>query len=105
MVYYARACRRKAVSVNSSPELGGMRRVKLDAGSRTAFWRYHTEGVTEEGVCTIEAMLLLVRAMLQQARVGWCVSSEGGLQWTQQTGLQFGWMDGSSSSSLHVQHR
>ncbi len=36
--------------MNASPELGGMRRVKLDAGSRTAFWRYHTEGVTEEGV-------------------------------------------------------
>jgi hypothetical protein len=37
--------------------------VKLPGNPRSTFWRYHTEGVTDEGVCTIEALHLLMRAL------------------------------------------
>lgn len=36
--------------------------VKLPGGPRSCFWRFHTEGVSDEGVCTIEALHLLLRA-------------------------------------------
>jgi hypothetical protein len=37
--------------------------VKLPGNPRSSFWRYHTEGVTDEGVCTIEALHLLLTAL------------------------------------------
>jgi hypothetical protein len=37
--------------------------VKLPGSPRSTFWRYHTGGVADEGVCTIEALHLLLRAL------------------------------------------
>jgi hypothetical protein len=40
--------------------------VKLPGCPRSAFWRFHTRGATEDGVCTIEALHLLLRAWTGQ---------------------------------------
>ncbi|KAF8072689.1 dtwd1 [Scenedesmus sp. PABB004] len=37
--------------------------VKLPGSPRSAFWRFHTDGTSDEGVCTIEALHLLLRAL------------------------------------------
>ncbi len=66
---YARAavscCRQKAKQLAHDPALQGMRHVKLPKGSvRTAFWRYHTDGVVDEAVSTIEAVHSFLRLLL-----------------------------------------
>ncbi|KAG2502176.1 hypothetical protein HYH03_000663 [Edaphochlamys debaryana] len=45
-----------------------MRAVKL-SHTRSAFWRFHTRGVAEEGVCTVEALYFLLEAMAKQGRL------------------------------------
>lgn len=45
------------------------RYVKLDEGTRTSYWRYHTKGVAEEGCCTVEAIYYFCRQ--------WCESRSG----------------------------
>jgi hypothetical protein len=37
--------------------------VKLPGSPKSRFWRFHTSGVTDEGVCTIEALHLLLCAL------------------------------------------
>lgn len=37
--------------------------VKLPGNPRSSFWRFHTAETTDEGVCTIEALHLLVKAL------------------------------------------
>eukprot|EP00775_Hariotina_reticulata_P004074 gene4074-4321_t len=54
---------RKAKELNQHPALAGMQRVKLEGQPRSCFWRFHTEGVADEGVCTIEALHLLMKGM------------------------------------------
>lgn len=45
----------------SLPQLQGLQHVRLDAG-KTAFWRYHTRGVSDNALSTVEA----VRALSQE---------------------------------------
>jgi hypothetical protein len=40
--------------------------VKLPGSPKSCFWRFHTSGVTDEGVCTIEALHLLLSALAGQ---------------------------------------
>lgn len=40
-----------------------MLQVKLPGNPRSSFWRFHTEGTADEGVCTIEAIHLFMRAL------------------------------------------
>lgn len=54
---------RKARELNDHPSLQGMKRVKLPGNPRSSFWRFHTAETTDEGVCTIEALHLLVKAL------------------------------------------
>ncbi|GFH16015.1 DTW domain-containing protein [Haematococcus lacustris] len=55
---------KKAKELNQHPALRGVRRVRL-THHRSSFWRFHTSGVADDGVCTIECMLLFLRALLQ----------------------------------------
>ena len=36
---------------------------------RTAYWRYHTKGVPEDGLCTVEAVYFLCRELHARAHV------------------------------------
>lgn len=54
---------KKATDLNERPAFAGMTRVKLPGNPRSCFWRHHTHGTTEEGVCTIEAVHLLMQAL------------------------------------------
>ncbi|GFH08100.1 DTW domain-containing protein [Haematococcus lacustris] len=56
--------KKKAKELNQHPALRGVRRVRL-THHRSSFWRFHTSGVADDGVCTIECMLLFLRALLQ----------------------------------------
>ena len=42
--------------------LEGVRHVKLSQ-TKSAFWRFHTKGVSEDGVCTIEAMYFFLEGL------------------------------------------
>ncbi|KAF6259503.1 hypothetical protein COO60DRAFT_1002407 [Scenedesmus sp. NREL 46B-D3] len=53
----------KAKELNEHPALRGMQRVRLPGSPKSCFWRFHTSGVTDEGVCTIEALHLLLTAV------------------------------------------
>lgn len=58
-----------------SPRCWQRAQVKLPGCPKSCFWRFHTSGVTDEGVCTIEALHLLLRALAGDrpaaAAVGW----------------------------------
>lgn len=43
------------------PKLSSLKTVKLTS-TRTAFWRFHTAGVSDAGVCTVEAIWALLTA-------------------------------------------
>ncbi|KAJ9534508.1 hypothetical protein QJQ45_022141 [Haematococcus lacustris] len=60
---------KKAKELNQHPALRGVRRVRL-THHRSSFWRFHTSGVADDGVCTIECMLLFLRALLQHGKIG-----------------------------------
>ncbi|GFR43322.1 hypothetical protein Agub_g4391 [Astrephomene gubernaculifera] len=59
---------KKAGELVRSEQFRGMRAVRLSA-TRSAFWRFHTRGVAEEGVCTVEALYFLLEAMVQQGKL------------------------------------
>ena len=44
------------------PSLEGVRTVKLSQ-TKSAFWRFHTKGVSDDGVCTIEAMFFFLEGL------------------------------------------
>ena len=46
-----------------------MRRVKLATEIKTSFWRFHTEGITDEGVCTIECLHILMRELIDAKKL------------------------------------
>ncbi|KAF5838436.1 hypothetical protein DUNSADRAFT_2904 [Dunaliella salina] len=50
------------------PSLSGVRRVRLK-DARSAFWRFHTAGVGEEGLCTIECLFFFLRALVEQGKI------------------------------------
>ncbi|WIA08679.1 hypothetical protein OEZ85_008106 [Tetradesmus obliquus] len=56
----------KAKELNEHPALQGMARVKLPGCPKSCFWRFHTSGVTDEGMCSIEALHLLLRALAER---------------------------------------
>eukprot|EP00877_Chromochloris_zofingiensis_P014960 jgi/Chrzof1/9718/Cz04g13090.t1 len=53
----------KAKDLLKTPVFNGVQAVKLPAGIRSCFWRFHTSGVAEEGVCTIEALYHLLKSL------------------------------------------
>jgi DTW domain-containing protein YfiP len=53
-----------------------VRHVRLRA-HRTSFWRYHTRGVPDDGLCTAEAVYFLLKALCPRCR-GAAASSGGG---------------------------
>ena len=61
----------KAVQLNTHEALKGIRRVKLATANETksSFWRFHTEGIAEEGVCTIECLHLLMRELVEAKKI------------------------------------
>ncbi|KAG1677454.1 hypothetical protein FOA52_001910 [Chlamydomonas sp. UWO 241] len=59
----------KARTLTQHPALAGVRRVKLSNSARSAFWRFHTKGVADEGVCTIEAMLFFLNSLAEQGKL------------------------------------
>lgn len=61
--------RAKAKDLLKTPVFNGVQAVKLPAGIRSCFWRFHTSGVAEEGVCTIEALYHLLKSL--HASGGW----------------------------------
>ena len=52
----------QARGVLLSPALAGVRRVRL-GNHRTSYWRYHTRGVPDDGLCTVEAVFFLCRGL------------------------------------------
>ena len=46
---------KKAKTLLEHPSLDGVRRVKLTQ-TKSSFWRFHTKGVSDEGICTIECI-------------------------------------------------
>jgi DTW domain-containing protein YfiP len=59
----------QARGVLLSPALAGVRRVRLGS-YRTSYWRYHTRGVPEDGLCTVEAVFFLCRSLHAKAHAG-----------------------------------
>ncbi|GAX78826.1 hypothetical protein CEUSTIGMA_g6263.t1 [Chlamydomonas eustigma] len=51
------------------PAIEGVRRVKLKE-HKSAFWRFHTKGVAEEGVCTVEALFFFLNALVEKSKLG-----------------------------------
>lgn len=45
----------------------GVRHVRLSA-HRTSYWRYHTRGVPDDGLCTVESVYHLLRALCARCR-------------------------------------
>ena len=52
----------QAHGVLAHPHLDGCTRVRIGK-HRTSYWRYHTAGVPEDGLCTVEAVYFLVREL------------------------------------------
>jgi DTW domain-containing protein YfiP len=52
----------QARGVMEHPALRGIRHVRLGA-YRTSYWRYHTKGVPDDGLCTVEAVYFLCREL------------------------------------------
>lgn len=59
--------RQKAGELLKLPAFAGMRHVKLRE-TRSAFWRFHTQGVSSEGVCTVECLYFFLKALVQHVR-------------------------------------
>eukprot|EP00967_Tisochrysis_lutea_P100823 scaffold150763_cov22-Tisochrysis_lutea.AAC.2 len=62
---YACIHRKESKEMMKHPLLSGVRRVKLK-DARSAFWRFHTAGVGEEGLCTIECLYFFLKALAEQ---------------------------------------
>lgn len=60
--------RKKARELLGHDVFKGVRRVKLQE-TRSAFWRFHTKGVADEGVCTAEALLFFLQALATEVRM------------------------------------
>ena len=54
--------------VLENPALHGLPHVRIGT-YRTAYWRYHTKGVPEDGLCTVEAVYFLCRELHARAHV------------------------------------
>eukprot|EP00879_Flechtneria_rotunda_P021202 GHRR01022335.1.p2 GENE.GHRR01022335.1~~GHRR01022335.1.p2 ORF type:complete len:136 (+),score=51.15 GHRR01022335.1:250-657(+) len=54
---------RKARELNQDKAFEGIKRMKLPGSPRSRFWRFHTGETSDEGVCTIEALHLLLQAL------------------------------------------
>uniref|UniRef100_A0A7S0V7Z6 tRNA-uridine aminocarboxypropyltransferase 1 n=1 Tax=Polytomella parva TaxID=51329 RepID=A0A7S0V7Z6_9CHLO len=52
----------KARELNRSPLFRDMRRIRLNQ-TRSCFWRFHTKGVTDDGVSTAEALYFLCKSL------------------------------------------
>ena len=52
----------QARGVMEHPALRGIPHVRLGA-YRTSYWRYHTKGVPDDGLCTVEAVYFLTREL------------------------------------------
>lgn len=59
---------KKAKELSSNPPLSGVQHVRLQE-TRSAFWRFHTAGVSDEGVCTIEAIYFLLKALQESGKL------------------------------------
>jgi DTW domain-containing protein YfiP len=59
----------QAKGVLADAKLAGVRQVHL-RDYRTCFWRYHTAGVPEEGLCTVEAVFFCFRELHSRAHAG-----------------------------------
>ncbi|GLC43990.1 hypothetical protein PLESTB_000217400 [Pleodorina starrii] len=59
---------KKAGELVRTDTFRAMRAVKLSR-TRSAFWRFHTRGVAEEGVCTIEALFFFLDALAKQGKL------------------------------------
>ncbi|GIL67613.1 hypothetical protein Vafri_20967 [Volvox africanus] len=59
---------KKANALMRTDTFRGMRAVRLSQ-TRSAFWRFHTRGVAEEGVCTIEALFFFLNALAKQGKL------------------------------------
>eukprot|EP00898_Chlorokybus_atmophyticus_P001123 jgi/Chlat1/2010/Chrsp158S02322 len=58
--------------VSDDPRLGKFPRMRLCGPIRTAFWRPHTRGVTEEGVSTVEAIYFFCKQLHQSTHHDVC---------------------------------
>lgn len=58
----------KAKNLIEHPRLQGVPHVKL-ANTQTAFWRYHTRGTAEEGVCTVECIYYFLKTLMEQGKL------------------------------------
>ncbi|KAG2439592.1 hypothetical protein HXX76_004944 [Chlamydomonas incerta] len=59
---------KKAGELVRSDVFRNMRAVKLRE-TRSAFWRFHTKGVTDEGVCTIEALYFFLNSLAKEGKL------------------------------------
>ncbi|GIL75732.1 hypothetical protein Vretimale_15281 [Volvox reticuliferus] len=59
---------KKANSLMRTETFRTMRAVRL-SHTRSAFWRFHTRGVAEAGVCTIEALFFFLDALAKQGKL------------------------------------
>ncbi|KAG2432418.1 hypothetical protein HYH02_012989 [Chlamydomonas schloesseri] len=59
---------KKAGELVRSDVFKSMRAVKLRE-TRSAFWRFHTKGVTDEGVCTIEALYFFLNSLAKEGKL------------------------------------
>eukprot|EP00198_Chlamydomonas_reinhardtii_P008743 XP_001698080.1 predicted protein [Chlamydomonas reinhardtii] len=59
---------KKAGELVRSDVFRSMRAVKLRE-TRSAFWRFHTKGVTDEGVCTIEALYFFLNSLAKEGKL------------------------------------
>ncbi|KXZ42024.1 hypothetical protein GPECTOR_220g472 [Gonium pectorale] len=59
---------KKAGELVRTETFAAMRAVKLSE-TRSAFWRFHTRGVADEGVCTIEALYFFLVAMAKLGKL------------------------------------
>ncbi len=60
--------RKKATELMRRQSLLRLRCVRLDGTARSCFWRYHTKGTADEGVCSIEALFFLLRHLCKLVR-------------------------------------
>ncbi|GLI66518.1 hypothetical protein VaNZ11_010388 [Volvox africanus] len=59
---------KKANTLMRTETFRGMRAVRLSQ-TRSAFWRFHTRGVAEAGVCTVEALFFFLDALAKQGKL------------------------------------
>jgi DTW domain-containing protein YfiP len=61
----------QANGILAHPSLAGVRRVRLRS-YRTSYWRFHTRGVPDDGLCTVEAVFFLCRELHRRSHAGAC---------------------------------